>query len=261
MTNTSTVAWYTLAYTWVSIPMFFPTLLATATFPTLSSQAANRSPDFSPAVNKALQLAVLVGTPIAVGIALIAPNIIALFHYPAEYHHSVVLIRILAIHIPIVALDIILANALMAGDRQKLWLVIGCVAAVFNTAVNLVAIPVTSRQYGNGAIGASIVTVATELLIMIGALLLRPTGVVDRRTVGFLLRTLLAGVAMIPTVLLVRNAPLAAKVAVGALTFAAASYGLGLVSPRMVRENVSQLMRSVGERERRADLSTQVDSQ
>ena len=260
MTNSSTVGWYSVAYAWVSIQVFFPGLLVAAAFPTLSSRAASRSPDFSPTVNKSLQLAVFVATPVAIGIALIAPNIMGLFHYPAQFKHAVVLIQILSIGMPIVAINMILGIAVAAIDRQKAWLLVGCVGVLFNPAVNLVAIPATSRHYGNGAIGASIVTVATELVIMAGAIWLRPAGVLDRRTLSFLVRTLLAGAAMIPMVLLVRNLPFEIMVAVGIATFAGACCCLRLVSPRMVRGHVSQLLKSARERARPADLPSQVGS-
>jgi O-antigen/teichoic acid export membrane protein len=244
MTGSQTVGWYTLAYTWVALPVIFPTVLVTVVFPSLSTQAIADKSEYSRLVNRALELAVLVGTPMAIGIALTARSIIGLFHYPAGFAQSVPLIRILAIHIPIVSMDMILGIALMAMDRQKAWVLVGCVAAIFNPVVNLVAIPFAVRRFSDGAIGASVVTVATEVVMMVGAIYLRPKGVLDGRTVSFLLRCVGASVAMIPFVLLASSAPLVAKMVIGVAAFALASFALRLVSPSQARQSALQLLNS-----------------
>jgi O-antigen/teichoic acid export membrane protein len=260
MNGSQTVGWYTLAYSWVGIPIFLPTVLVNVVYPSLSNKALGDTADFNRIVNKALQLVVFVGTPMAIGIALVAGNIIGLFHYPASFQHAVPLIRILAIHIPIVAMDMILAAALISRDRQKVWLLVGCIAAVFNPAINLIAIPLTSHRFGNGAIGASVVTVATELVMMIGAIYLRPAGILDRSTVSFLLRCVAASVAMIPFVLVAASAPFAVKVIIGATVFCIAALGLRLVSLRESRDTAAQFLRSIRDRGRLATLSTSVES-
>jgi hypothetical protein len=88
------------------------------------------------------------------------------------------------------------------------------------------------RMFGNGAIGASIITVATELLMMVGAIYLRPRGVLDRGTAVFLLRCSLASLAMIPLVLASGSAGLPLKIAVGATVYALMSLALRTVSVR-----------------------------
>jgi O-antigen/teichoic acid export membrane protein/Mrp family chromosome partitioning ATPase len=247
MSGSKTVGWYTLAYSWVGIPVFFPALLVSVVFPSLSNTALSTSSDFSRTVNRALQLAVFVGTPMAIGIALTAGNIIDFLHYDS-FHQAIPLIQILALHIPIVSMDMILATALTAKDRQKAWLVVGCVAVVFNPTLNLIAIPFANHRYGNGAIGASVVTVATEVVMMIGAIYLRPKGVLDRATRSFLLRTVVAGLTMIPPVILAARAPFAVKVIIGAAAFAVACVVLRLVPVRASRHGLQQLLRSLRER-------------
>jgi O-antigen/teichoic acid export membrane protein len=259
MTGSKTVAWYSLAYTWVGIPVFFPAVLVTVIFPSLSNKALGSSAEFSRVVNNALRLVIFAGTPMAIGIALTAGNIVGLLHYPAGFGETVILIRILAFHIPIVAMDMILATALAAKDRQAAWLVVGCIACIFNPLVNLIAIPFTAHHFGNGAIGAAVVTVATEIVMMVGAIYLRPEHILDRRTVTFGLRCVAASAAMIPTVLLVNNAPLAVKVIVGIMTFAIASVVLRLVSIRAARDAVPRFLRSFRERGQLTPVPTGVE--
>jgi O-antigen/teichoic acid export membrane protein len=204
---------------------------------------------------------VFVGTPMAVGVALTAGNIIELLHYNSGFQQAIPLIRILAFHIPIVGMDMVLAIALTAKDRQKAWLVVGCVAALFNPALNFIAIPWTNHRFGDGAIGASIVTVATEVVMMIGAIYLKPTGVLDRATRSFLVRSVAASVVMIPPVVLAGRTPLIVKVAIGVTAFSIASLSLRLVSIRGSRDAVVQVLRSIRTRDRLMPPPTVMEQQ
>jgi O-antigen/teichoic acid export membrane protein len=256
MAGSQTVGWYTLAYSWGGLPIILPAVLVTVVFPALSSKASSSPAEYNQMVNRALELSVFVGCPMAIGLALTAGNIIGLFHYPAGFGHAVPLLRILAIHIPIVSIDMILGIALMAKDRQKAWVLVGCIAAVFNPAVNLLAIPFTVHRFANGAIGASVVTVATEVVMMIGAIYLKPAGVLDRKTSSFLLRCLGASIAMIPFVILASSAALAVKVVIGVAVFSIAALGLRLVSPQAARANAVQVLRSFRGSKRLSPLPT-----
>ena len=234
LSGSEEVGWYSLAYRWVSVPAFFAASVATAFFPALSAEGAELTPAFSSLANRATRIAVLVATPAAVGIALVADPFLTLL-YGSEFHRSVPLLQILAIHIPIVSLDIVLGSVVMAADRQRQWVVISVIATIFNPLLNLVAIPQSQRLFDNGAIGAAVVTVLTEVILLVGGIALRPQGVLDRTTVNGLLRIMLASSAMIPVVLLIRDAPLAAQIAAGAATYAVASLLLRTVSIDEVR--------------------------
>ncbi len=229
MAGDTVVGWYTLAYKLIGIPIFLPSIIMTAFFPTLSAEGARRSPAFSRLSNQAIRLVSLGCIPMAAGIALISGDIVSLLRYPAGFSHSIPLIRILALHVPSVAITTILAATIAAADRQSRWVVVGVIAAIVNLLLNLVAIPLAARLYGNAAIGASVVTVITELVMLTGAVYLRPAGVLDRATAGYLVRCLLACVPMVLAVLLVGRSSLLIRVAV-----AVASYGVGSLALRTV---------------------------
>src|SRR5205814_636948 len=141
---------------------------------------------------KALRLVFVVGAPLATGLALCANNLIALLYPDSSFSNAVPLIRILAFHLPIVSLTMILGAALQATERQRAFAVLGLAAATVNIGLNLIAIPLTDSHFGNGAIGAALVPVATETVILVGALLLRPNGVLDRQTANYLGRCTVA---------------------------------------------------------------------
>ena len=179
------------------------------------------------------------GIPASIGIILVASDVFSLLNYQAGFEQAVPLVQILALHIPIVGIDMVLGSALIAADKQKAWTMIACCAAALNPLLNLVAIPLTVHAFGNGAIGAAIVTVATELFMMVGAILLRPAGVMDKGSVLFSVRCGVASLVMVPAVLAVGTTVLPIKIAVGAATYAIVSLAVGTVSLDGLRRGLS----------------------
>lgn len=256
LTNSATVAWYSVAYKLVGIPVFLPSLVVTAVFPALAVGGLSITPSFVALANRALRWVFYLMAPVAVGTALLAENVVHFLHYPAGFEHSVLLIRILAVHIPIVGLTMLLGMVLTAADRQRQWVTVACLAALINPALNLAAIPLTSRVYGDGAIGAAIVTVITECCMLAGALRLRPAGVLDGATAAYLLRCIAASALMAGPVLLLRGAFLPLPVAAGAATYLACSLLLGALTPQDLRRGKEYLALLAPLRLRRATGAT-----
>ena len=243
MTNDAVVGWYALAYRLVALPIFLPTIVVTALFPQLSTLGAYASPSFASLVNRAVMVVFFACAPMAAGVALVAGDLISFLHYPAGFTRSVPLIQILALHIPVVGITTLLGTALMACDRQRRWVVVGIVAAAFNPLLNLFAIPATTNAFGNGAIGASIITVATELLMLGGAAyLLRPYGVLDRQTIGYVFRCVVACAAMVAIVLACHSIWFPARISVGVLAYCLASLALGTLPARELQRRYLQIV-------------------
>ena len=228
-TNDATVGWYNVAQRWIGIPVFISTAVMAAFYPSFSSLAKRGGPPFATQVNKAVILVLLAAVPSAVGLGVVADDLIPLLYRP-EYDNSIVLMQILAVHLPLTAVDTILAMALIAADRQRRYVFVAFGAAVLNPIACLIVIPMTAEAYGNGAIGAAIVTVATELLIMCGALALRSKGVLDRRATLKCVRIVAAGLTMGAVVWAADDLPLAVQVAIGVVVYGVASIALRTVS-------------------------------
>jgi O-antigen/teichoic acid export membrane protein len=241
-----TVGWYGVAYRWASIPIFIATAVMTAFFPQFSAHGAAETAEFSRLVNRAIRLVTFVAIPSAVGIALVAGDLIALFYDGDTYDPSIVLIQILAIHIPIAAVDTILAMALIAADRQHRYMYVAGMAAVLNPIACVLAIHATMNAFDNGAIGAAIVTVGTEVFILAGALLLRPRGVMDKATVIAAARFAAAGGVIVPALLLADDLPLALKVVLGVVSYLAASVAFGAISVSDLQRAVRQVSGTIG---------------
>jgi O-antigen/teichoic acid export membrane protein len=242
MTGSDEVGWYALAYRWVSVPAFFAATVATAFFPALSAEGVEVTESFKRLANRALRLVVFVATPAAIGIALIAEPFLAIL-YKGEFEQAVPLLRILALHIPVVGMDIILGSVAMAADRQRQWVIVSVAAAIFNPVLNLAAIPQSQHFFHNGAIGAATVTVLTELMLMVGAIRLRPHGVLDKPTVNAMLRITGASLVMVPVVVALGATPLGVQVVAGGLTYALASLALRTVTIGEVRGGIRDLVR------------------
>jgi O-antigen/teichoic acid export membrane protein len=159
--------------------------------------------------------------------------------YSVDYQPVIPLIRILAVHIPIAAMDTVLAIALIASNRQNKYVVVSAIAAVFNPIACVVLINATDRAYDNGAIGAAIVTVATELFVMAGAIRLKSPGVLDRSTISASLRCVAAGLVLVPVLFVADPLPLPVQIALGI-----AVYGIAALLLRVIR--ISELREMLG---------------
>lgn len=243
ISGTEVVGWYALALRWVGMPIFITTIVATAFLPRLSSYARQSLHDFARLTNRTLRMVTVITLPTSVGLAFVAADLLDLV-YGNEYDNSASLMQILAIHVPITAIDTILATALIAADRQNRYLLVAIGAAVINPLLNIVAINFAQDRYGNGAIGAAIITVLTELFIMVWAIVLRSKGVMDLYTWKFFGRCLVAAGVMAIALALASEWSIFVRIALGAVVYAAASLALGTVSVDRARRVAKELGRS-----------------
>jgi O-antigen/teichoic acid export membrane protein len=234
-THAAVVGWYSAAYRIIGIPTFIPVIITNAAYPALSQSAGRTGTAFRTLARRSLHVVLLLTIPVAVGIIVIAGPLLAFFGYPEEFRNSIPLVMILALTVPLVAADMVLAVTINALDRQRAWALSGVAAAVLNPAVNLAAIPFFERHLHNGAIGAAIVTVLTEVFMMVMGLRLLRGAVFDRSSVRFALKCVAAALVMAAVVWLARGMFLPLTVALGACVYFAASFALGTLSVHDVR--------------------------
>ncbi|MGZ4699684.1 MAG: flippase [Ilumatobacteraceae bacterium] len=240
LAGTETVAWYAIAYQWVSVPAFFGGIVVTALLPSLAARGRTVTPEFAAQANKALRLVFAVGAPVATGIALVSSDALHLL-YGGRFGKAVPIMQVLASHVPIVGVTMVLGTVLVAVDRQRAWLMVGIVAAVFNVSANLILIPWAVHRYDNGAIGAALVTVLTEVLVMFGAILLRPPGVLDRSTASFCGRAALSALLMLPAVLAIGHSWVGLKVLVGVIVFSLCAFVFRVGRPSDLRQALGHI--------------------
>jgi O-antigen/teichoic acid export membrane protein len=241
LTSDAVVGWYTAAYRIVSIPIFVPTIISAAIFPALARSATHAPTEFRMIARRSLHYVILGTIPLALGTIVVSARLLEFLHYPEVFRNSIPVIIVLALHIPIVGVDMIVGYALSALDKQRVWAFTGVAAAVLNPSLNLLVIPHAESAWGNGAIGAAIVTMVTELFMMVVGLRLLRGAVFDRTSIGYFSRALGAGLVMAAAVALAPGLTFLPALLLGALVYAGASLALKTASLQDVRSLIGYL--------------------
>jgi O-antigen/teichoic acid export membrane protein len=182
MTRPQVVGWYGVTSQLFQTLMFLPVLVQTAWLPRLVGAFASGHRELTKAARTPVELILAISAPIAVAVGLVADPLIHAV-YGTGFARAVPVMVILAFCIPPIYLNIILATVLLAAKRQRVWTIVMAAAAVINPLFNLVLIPLTEHRDHNGAIGAALALVLTEVLMDIVGLVLIGRDVFDRRMV------------------------------------------------------------------------------
>ncbi len=223
------VSWYAVAQRWSGLPMFVASAVVASYMASLSANGNPVTPQFAPLVNRATRLVSMVTLPGAVGLALVASDLLH-FAHGHSFDEAIPATVILSFGIPLIALDTVLASALIAAQRMNRYIAVAVIAAVVNPLGCVVLIDLTLDRYDNGAIATALMSVATELIVLVGALRFRLPGVLDRPTVGNLARIAIAAAAMAPVVVAANDLPVVVQAVLGAVTYAGALVAFGAVS-------------------------------
>jgi O-antigen/teichoic acid export membrane protein len=164
MTRAEVVGWYGASTQLFQTLMFLPVLVQTAWLPRLVAAFVKGRRDLVETARAPVELVLILSVPITVGLVLVAGPLIHAVYGPS-FAHAVPVMIVLAFCIPPIYLNILLASVLVAEKRQALWTIVMAGAAVVNPLSNLVLIPLTEHRYHNGAIGAGVSLVLTELLM------------------------------------------------------------------------------------------------
>ena len=210
------VARFNVAYM-LSQPLgFLASALAMAAFPAIARRQGGDAGSLAGPLHAARKAQLLVALPIAAGLLLVADRIVPLlFHDRAAYAGTVAALRVMALGVPCVFLNLHARYLLAALGRQRAYLH----AVVLGLAVNAIGCALTARALG--ALGAAWTFVAAESLVFVACARALAARSEARRRPG-LARPLAATLIMAAVVLAVRGAGLWAQVAAGVLAYAAA---------------------------------------
>jgi O-antigen/teichoic acid export membrane protein len=247
LASASAVGWYAAALRVVSIPIFIPTLLATPLLPALSRAAGDR-PVFLRTLRRSLEVVLMLTAPLGAGLIALAPAVPDLLGWGATFHNSVPLLSVLACQMVLVAINTILGTALIAMHRERIWFRVIVVAALFNTALNLLLIPFWEHAVQNGAIGAAITTAVTELVMTLGALVALPRHTIDRATAIRVVQILVANLAVGAVARALLSSSILLSIGAGGVTWALAMWLLGLLRPSDLQSIRTIVLTSVARR-------------
>jgi O-antigen/teichoic acid export membrane protein len=165
MTSSKIVGWYGVPTRLFQTLMFVPMIVSTAWLPRLVSSFEQGADHLRRATRAPLELVLVLGFPICALTAVAARPAIHLL-YGSAYGGAVPVMVILGLCVPPMYVNIILNQVLVAAKRQTVWTWVMAGATIVNPLLNALLITVTQRRYHNGAIGAAISLLFTELVIV-----------------------------------------------------------------------------------------------
>lgn len=226
--------WLSAAYRIIGVTVFIPTVITTPLLPVLSKLRDNHT-EYRAILRDSLATVLLFTVPASATIFVFAPAIPDLLGWPLELRHSIPVIMILAFQQVLIGVDMVLATSLIALGRERQWLRVAIAASLFNLAVNLIAIPAAEAIGGNGAVGAAIVEVATELVFLGCAISLTPRGLLGRDLLLRALRTVACGLVFVAVASFLRPHSLALALVAGGGAYLVAAVALGVLRPAHIR--------------------------
>jgi O-antigen/teichoic acid export membrane protein len=212
--------------------MFVPVILSMAWLPKLVTAFTESPERLKQVARMPTEQMLVLSLPVSVGAALVADPLIR-FLYGPEFVPSVAVFIVLTLSVVPTYFNWAAYQILVACKRQGAWTKALAFVSIVNPALNLLLIPEFQRRYGNGAIGAALSFLITELLLLgIAVVVIHPF--LHRETLSRVLKSALATLAMAGAVSLVGGG-LAVKVGVGAATFLGLALLLRIATEEEIR--------------------------
>ena len=254
MTPEKIVGFYGGAYRLLQY-LNIPNLLGISVYPVLARYWKDSSDIHQRMVIKSLEVVIIAAIPVTIATIFFASNIISLFYGLKAYGETVILLQALSAGIVFLYVDMILATALIAADKQRSLAVISFLAILFNVGLNMLLIPWFQNAYADGAIGSAIATGITEMCIMVFSAGLLPRSIRSSFRWGLVGKTLAAGCAMSGSILLLPGAiPWIIRVGLSLVTYCGVLWLMKPLEPgedRFLRDQASAAVRTLSSRFRK----------
>ncbi|MEO5952244.1 MAG: flippase, partial [Chloroflexia bacterium] len=142
LAGASELGWYGAAYRLFDTLVFLPSIVASAIlFPILSQLSVQSRPALRRAMAKGLDIILIAGMPISVGLFVLAEPIIRFIYRQPEFVNAAPALQWLAVGLLLLYVNSILSVTLVSlNDERKLTLLAG-LALVLNLGLNLLLIP------------------------------------------------------------------------------------------------------------------------
>lgn len=231
MTPTREVGWYSVGVQVISSLGFLPYAVTTAVFPVLSASYHSDRDGNLELSARSFRLLVSLSLPMVAGLILISGKLIPTL-YGDWFAPASLNVAILALTLPPVFIATLLNAFVIAADRQAQWTWLMAAVCVINPLLNLVMIPYFHHAIGNGAVGAAVAILMTDVITAVAALVLLPQALraALRGTIPSLARGLLATLVMAAAVWPARELFPAVPIVIGVVVFTAAAAALRVFS-------------------------------
>ena len=222
------VGLYGFAYRIFELLAIFSSIVMASVFPILSGAVASDAARTRRVLQGTSDLLVVVGVPLAVGGAILAPGIVDLVGGP-EFAEAAEPMRLLLVAGGLAYVNGLLGYALIARDRQRDLLRINVSALVVNVGLNFALV----GAYGITA--AAAVMIACEIAILFASIVLMRRHYAFVPSFAILGRALPAAAVMAAVTWPLRDAPVLAVTVLGALVYGGVLFAVGGVDREMLR--------------------------
>lgn len=238
LTTSAVLGWYGAAYRLFDTLVFLPNIVASAIlFPILAQLSTQSRPTLQRAMAKGLDIILILGVPISVGLFVLAEPIIHFIYRQPDYVNAVPALQWLAIGLILLYVNSILGVTLVSLNHERKLTLVAGMALVFNLVLNLALIPPFQH------VGAAATTAATEGLILVYLLAVTPRDLLTRSTLTVLAKAFLASAAMALALIALRDQSLALLIPVGIAVYALVGLLVRLVPPEDFRLIAAALRR------------------
>ncbi|MDO8429792.1 MAG: flippase [bacterium] len=151
------VGYYSAAQRPVQLLYVLPTLFAASLFPSLSRMAKEKMDSFKEVLKNAIKISLIVAIPITIFGIIFGSQIINLL-FGQDYQSATLSFQILMLTILVIFPSAIIANANLAADQQKNFIIFSAIGAIGNIILDLLLIPKW------GIAGSSFATLVTQII-------------------------------------------------------------------------------------------------
>ncbi|MGB5756295.1 MAG: oligosaccharide flippase family protein, partial [Acidimicrobiales bacterium] len=229
------LGWYSVYERLAGTLMFVPTVFVVAIFPALARLYGDPELDMSSGglsgrmIRKAVSTMLLVSVPLGFGAAVVAGPLVELL-YGDDFADAAPVVSVGGVVLSLTYLTTVLGTFLIAMDKQRQWTRFIVLGGVLTVPLDLALVPAFETGWNNGALGAVLGYLVTESIVLAGAIYLLPAGSLDRASLWFAVRVVVAGIVMALVVHSLGSVMLPARVAIGAVVYAVMVGLLGLIS-------------------------------
>lgn len=228
MTPSSVLGWYGLATRLFGTLMFVPMIVGTAWLSRLVKDHQAGGDALMRTARPGVELVMVLSMPICVGAILVAPDLLRDLFGPG-FSGSVPAFTLLCLCVPPMYLSVSASQVMVARGQQLVWTKLMGLACIVNPLLNLGLIGYFQHTRDNGAIGAALAMVLTEVLLAtIATIMIRET--FTRASVFRLAKGGSATAVMAGVVVLALHADLALGVVSGVVSFCGVAWATRLLT-------------------------------
>ena len=214
--------WYNAAHNLMLALLFIPTSIVNSAFPHLS-QNFNKSKElFMNTYFNTFKYLFLIGLPLAVWTTFLSGKIISLF-YDVEYANSAVILQILIWSLFMSFMNSLLANTIIAMNKERIIAGILGAATVTNIALNVILVPL------GGYIGAAVSRIGCDAVIMVAGSVVFYRSFSRIPFPAVCVKILIMNAAVFAGVYMLGDLPLLLTAALVVGIYGGASFALGLL--------------------------------